>query len=91
MFVRIQVAPGHDYVGNACFGSTPEGELSVEFIVLFEEGIVNDTKEIAAVIMPVIFRHAASGVFDLADKAAVCGRPVFSFQHIHDQLFMLCA
>ena len=72
MFVRIQVAPGHDHVGNACFGSTPEGELSVEFIVLLEEGIVNDADEIAAVILPVILSHAVGGIFDLSDKAVFC-------------------
>jgi len=72
VFVRVQPAPGHDHVGNACFGGAPEGELSVEFIVLLEERIVNDTKEIAAVILPVIFRHAAGGVFNLSDKAVCC-------------------
>ncbi|MBQ2955251.1 MAG: hypothetical protein IJE08_02195 [Clostridia bacterium] len=91
VFVRVQPAPCHDHVGNACFGGAPEGELSVEFIVLLEERIVNDAEQIAAVILPVIFRHAASGVFDLADKAAACRRSVFSFQHIHDRLFMLRA
>ena len=65
LLFRLQSAPGHEAVSNAHAGGIPEGHPDVVFIVLFQEGAVNDVDDLPTVILPVLSGQCDRSLFQL--------------------------
>ncbi|MCD8099407.1 MAG: hypothetical protein LUE06_02340 [Oscillospiraceae bacterium] len=81
IILRLQVAAGHQRVGDADRGGAAKRRSDVEFIVLLQKGIVNDADYVPLMVVPIFLGKLGGGLFQLLGEA-IPGVPIIiALQH----------
>ncbi len=71
VLIRLKTTPRHEHVGDAGSGGFSKRRPNVEFIVLLKERTVNDTEDVALMLLPVVRSCFLRDVFDLMHKTVI--------------------
>lgn len=88
VLIRLQAAPRHEHIGDAGSGCFSERGSNVKFIVLLKERSVNDTEDVALVLLPVVRGCFLRDIFDLMHKAMIVSNAKAGIQRLRDRLLM---
>lgn len=88
VLLRFKTAARHEHIGDAGSGGFSEGRPNVKFIVLLKERSVNDTEDVALVLLPVVRSRLLRNVLDLMHKAVIGGNPKAIVQRVCNCLLM---
>ena len=77
---RLQSTAGHQRVSDTDGGGASEGYSDVEIIILLQEGIINDAKNVPLVIVPEFIYQLRGHALQLLCKAIFTGNLKALFQ-----------
>ena len=68
---RFQATAGHEGIGDADRGGAAERHFDVQFIILLQEGAVNDVEEVVLVVGPIFARQLRGNLPQLVCEAEI--------------------
>ncbi|WP_295757878.1 MULTISPECIES: hypothetical protein [Clostridia] len=77
---RFQAAAGQQGIGDADGGGIAERRTDVKFIILLQEGAVNDVEDVILVVGPVFVRQLCGDLLQLLREAVCAGDLKAAFQ-----------
>ena len=78
----IKSASGHERVGCAGGGSTPERRPDVEFIIFFKEGTVNDVENVLIAFIPIEIDAFCGDILQLTFQAILGNDAILILQSL---------
>lgn len=88
VLLRFKIAARHERVSDAGSGRFSERGPNVKFIVLLKERSVNDTEDVALVLLPVIRSRFLGDVLNLMLKPMIGSNAKARCQRLRDRLLM---